>query len=93
MSDKERVKKLAELKGVKDITPVEIIREIFNLGWEVHKKELVLYELDRIEGRLTHYKPVVEACYRAEAVGHVLPPDIKSALTALEASSVTGDKE
>ena len=36
-------------RTVKDVTPFEIIREVFRLGWEVHSADLVLYELDKIE--------------------------------------------
>ncbi len=52
---------MSEDKQVKDVTPFEIIREVFNVGWEVHSADLVLFELDKIEERNEMTEAVVEA--------------------------------
>lgn len=57
MSD-DRAEILATLKAMEDVTPFDIIREVFNLGWQMHSEDLVLHELDKIETKLTHYREV-----------------------------------
>ncbi|KKL76430.1 hypothetical protein LCGC14_2045010 [marine sediment metagenome] len=53
MSDK-RVEILATLKAKQEaVTPFDIIREVFNLGWQIQSEDLVLQKLDEIEAKLT----------------------------------------